>query len=158
VGGRPRSDRAAVAIGHNTGGEAMKKSDLVLIAAGALIASMIAACSTAVPTPQEITVDEGADGTTVSLSVNDELVVTLRGNPTTGYTWAISETNTTILAAQGEPTFTPESDMMGAPGQVVMRFKAIASGTAPLVLAYRRPFEPDVEPAATFAITVDVAP
>ena len=95
-------------------------------------------------------------GKTVSLSVGDTLEVTLEGNPTTGYNWAATSLDTSILKQVGEPAFTPSSTAIGAGGQVTLRFEAVGSGQTTLQLDYHRSWETGVAPLQTYQVTVQV--
>lgn len=95
-------------------------------------------------------------GKTVSLAVGDTLEVTLEGNPSTGYSWETVSLDTSILKQVGEPAFTPSSTMVGASGQVTLRFEAAGSGQTTLHLVYHRSWEAGVAPLKTFDVTVQV--
>ncbi len=111
---------------------------------------------TAQPDPGVQTLSEKDDGSLVHLKLGELLVVTLEGNPSTGYTWEVTPADQAVLALQGEPEFKAESDLIGAPGMMNLTFKAIAEGQQALILVYRRPFEKDVAPQKTVSFTVVV--
>jgi inhibitor of cysteine peptidase len=96
------------------------------------------------------------NGRTIELRIGDELVVSLEGNPTTGFDWELVAPVTPELA-QIERTFTPQSTLIGAGGTVRYRFRAAAPGTAALRLAYRRSFE-SVPPLRSFGVDLTVRP
>lgn len=56
----------------------------------------------------------------------------------------------------GEIEVTPESDQLGAPGKIVLQFKAVAQGQTLLRLDYKRVWETDVAPEKSFEVTVVV--
>lgn len=95
-------------------------------------------------------------GKTIGLTVGDTLEVTLEGNPTTGYSWEAASFDTAVLKQVGEPAFTPVSTLVGAGGQVTLRFEAVDSGQTTLQIIYHRPWETGVAPAQTFQVTVQV--
>lgn len=106
--------------------------------------------------PRAVTVTASGPAT---LAAGDTLVVTLRANPSTGYSWAlITAPAAAVLAASGEPTYSPDrtggTPMPGAGGTATFRFAAVAAGSTRVVLAYRRGWETDVPPVET--VTVDV--
>jgi inhibitor of cysteine peptidase len=161
---------------------AFGRSDLrVLLAVAALVAVLggmalvLAACSpappapvdpanTAVPTtpatptqPKEVTVTEADNGKTRQLAPGDTLIVMLKGNPTTGYTWSTTGTVPAFLKQEGEPQFSADSTLVGAPGVMVTRFRVTATGKESLKMVYARPFEKNVKPAATFSVQLDSA-
>jgi inhibitor of cysteine peptidase len=96
-------------------------------------------------------------GKTVPAKVGDRLVVTLEGNPSTGYTW-IAQDLPPFLAQQGDAVFSKGSNSgaVGAPGTLALTFKATTTGSGDLVLDYKRPWETTATPAQTFSATVHV--
>lgn len=56
----------------------------------------------------------------------------------------------------GEAEVTPVTGQLGAPGKIVLQFKAIAQGQTPLHLDYKRARETEVAPVKTFEVTVVV--
>lgn len=105
------------------------------------------------------TLDEEDDGSTLTVEVGDIIDVVLEGNPTTGYGWTVdlSAEDAAILEQVGEPTYVPDSELIGAGGTFTFRFRALAVGEATLVLNYARPWE-SVPPLKTFSVTIAVAP
>lgn len=95
-------------------------------------------------------------GKTIGLTAGDTLEVTLEGNPTTGYTWEVASVDTSVLKQVGEPAFTPVSTLVGASGQVTLRFEAVGSGKTTLQLIYHRSWETGVAPLHTYEVTVQV--
>ena len=120
-----------------------------------LIGCMLAACGgNTPPAPTNLTVaDNGRD---VTLQVGAELVLTLEGNPTTGYGWEVEQVDAAVLAQQGEPEYTAAANIPGSGGVFVFRFTAQAAGSTPLVLGYSRPFEPDTPPIEVFTVQITV--
>lgn len=102
---------------------------------------------------QEVKASIGDNGREVQLKKGQPLVVTLEGNPTTGYSWEVAEPlDEQVLRQAGEPEFKPESDLAGAGGVQILRFEAVNAGQTTLKLAYRRSWEKDVEPLETYSI------
>ncbi len=120
-----------------------------------LVALTVAiACS---PQQQEVKASIDDDGREMQLKKAQTLVVTLEGNPTTGYSWEVAEPlDEQVLRQVGEPEFKPESDLVGAGGVQILRFEAVNAGQTTLKLVYRRPWEKDVEPLETYSIEVVV--
>ena len=119
-----------------------------------VIASMVlAGCGSA----REVELGADADGTQVKLEQGQTVAITLDSNPTTGYSWARDATETDdILALVGEPEYKSQSILIGGGGVETWRFRAEAPGTTTLHLVYRRPWEKDAEPAATYTLQVSV--
>ncbi len=112
--------------------------------------------ATAQPAPAARILSEQDEGSTVHLKMGDLLVVTLEGNPTTGFSWEMAPAEAAVVALQGEPEFKAESDLIGAPGIFNFTFKAVANGQQALTLIYHRPFEKDVAPEKTVTFSVVV--
>ncbi|NMB69244.1 MAG: protease inhibitor I42 family protein [Chloroflexi bacterium] len=107
----------------------------------------------------EVLVEKDANGTTVTLDVDQVLAIKLESNPTTGYAWQVMEVDETILQAEGGPEMIEPAQatpMLGAGGWQVFRYRAKASGETVMTLGYARSFEPDVAPIETFTLTVKV--
>ncbi len=127
----------------------MKKLLFITIA----ILFLLPACAASSKTVSLTAVEAGK---TVELNIGDTLQISLEGNPGTGYSWIASPQDPTLLEAVGEPEFKASSDLLGAPGMVTMKYKAIAQGQAALRLEYRRSWETGVEPEKVYEVTVVV--
>lgn len=113
---------------------------------------LLTACG---PAGAKLTADE--NGSKIEVKAGDLIVVSLAGNPTTGYTWEASNLDTSFFEQVGETEFKSDNPgLAGAGGTLTLTFKAIRSGTAALTLVYHRPWETDVEPLDTFTVTVTV--
>ncbi|MFN2156249.1 MAG: protease inhibitor I42 family protein [Anaerolineae bacterium] len=99
------------------------------------------------------------DGTAIELNAGQMLMVTLESNPTTGYSWEVSEVDRSVLSQVGEAEFqeAPKEDeqMVGVGGTETFRF-ASAPGSTTLTLVYHRSWETNVEPVDTFTVEVTV--
>ncbi|MBN1661338.1 MAG: protease inhibitor I42 family protein [Anaerolineae bacterium] len=105
------------------------------------------------PTPEEIALTAADDGGSVELRDGQILTLQLPANPSTGYLWELDEPAEAALRQVGARQFKPESNLLGAPGIVTLRFAPVQSGTTRLALAYRRPWE-EASPLDTFAVDV----
>jgi len=103
----------------------------------------------------DITLQASDDGGQVELRRGQNLVVSLRGNVTTGYTWEAAAYDERILRQVGETPFTPQSAALGAPGRQFLRFEGLDEGQTTLQLVYHRPWE-DAEPEKVFSVAVVV--
>jgi len=109
------------------------------------------------PQQQEVKATIADDGREMQLKKGQTLVVTLEGNPTTGYSWEVAEPlDEQVLRQTDEPEFKAESDLVGAGGVQILRFEAENAGKFTLKLVYHRPWEKDVEPLETYSIQVVV--
>ncbi len=95
-------------------------------------------------------------GTTLQVAPDDEIVISLESNPTTGFSWHEAEKsrNNGILQLLAK-SYESESDAVGAGGVETWTYKAIKAGKAVLELNYLRPFEPE-NVAGKFTVTIDV--
>jgi inhibitor of cysteine peptidase len=102
-----------------------------------------------------VDVDEGANGTRISLPAGDSLALRLVENPTTGFRWT--------LVRAGEPALVPVGDETvaatgppGSSGYHRWRFEARQPGQVTVELAYRRSWETTQLPARVFHLEVAV--
>lgn len=127
---------------------ARKISSLVLLAV--LFFSMTA-CSAA----KQIDLTAANNGSRVDINVGGLIVISLEGNPSTGYTWETSNLDSTILKQVGDAAFiSSDPSLMGSGGTLALTFEALKAGTTTLTLVYHRPWETDVDPIDTFTVTV----
>jgi len=119
-----------------------------------LLLGLLAAC--AVVSSDTISIDEQDAGKTIELKTGDTLEISLNGNLTTGFNWIPAVLDPALLEQVGEIEVTPASDQPGAPGIIIIKFKAIATGQTNLHLDYKRPWEDTAVPEQTFDVTVIV--
>ena len=103
------------------------------------------------PEVATVLVTEEQDGLQVNLGQGDFLLVRLESNPSTGYSWEITDNDEAILRQLGEPVFRASSSAVGAGGTETFSFEAIEEGSSVLRLIYHRSFEEDEEPLETFS-------
>lgn len=125
-----------------------------------LLGLLLAACgdSGSGSVPQTISLTLVDSGKSVTVRQNDQITVTLDGNPSTGYGWTVAAGTGTILLQEGEPKYTPTSTSpmtTGSGGSYLFTFKAAQQGTATLKLIYAQPWNNNL-PAQTFEVTVVV--
>jgi inhibitor of cysteine peptidase len=79
---------------------------------------------------------------TISVNANDEFVIALESNPTTGFAWE-AEYDGDLLTIN-EHSYEPDEnaeEMVGVGGTDLMRFKALKAGTTQIMLTYSQPWE-----------------
>ncbi len=109
------------------------------------------------PQQQEVKASIDDNGREMQLKKGQTLVVTLEGNPTTGYSWEAAEPlDEQVLRQAGEAEFKAESEALGAGGVQILRFEAVNAGRFTLKLVYHRPWEEGVDPLETYSIEVVV--
>jgi inhibitor of cysteine peptidase len=94
-------------------------------------------------------------GQAFDLAIGDELHLTLKENPTTGFRWRLQEASVQVCRAV-EDQFETTTHHYGGGGVHWWRFEAIASGQATIELTYVRPWSPDAV-ADRFEIQVRVS-
>jgi inhibitor of cysteine peptidase len=105
------------------------------------------------PQQQEVKATMDDNGREMELKKGQTLVVTLEGNPTTGYSWEVAEPlDEQVLRQVGEAEFKAESEALGAGGVQILRFEAVNAGQTTLKLVYHRPWEEGVEPLETYSL------
>ncbi len=95
-------------------------------------------------------VSEDDDGAVIQVDERSTVIVELEGNPTTGYGWAPIQ-EPTFLEFEGEPTYEPGSDLIGAGGVYRFRYLVTGRGEGRLAFAYQRSFE-ETAPIETFEV------
>ena len=130
---------------------AMNGSVLVLIVT-ALVIGAVSGCTA----QTALAIGAKDNGNQVTLENGQVLTVKLEGNPTTGYTWEMLEPEGAILRQVGEPEFNADSELLGSPGTLTLRFEAVEAGQMELRLVYHRPWETGVEALETFTVEVTV--
>lgn len=96
------------------------------------------------------------DGGHFLIGLDDIVNVTLGENPSTGYSWNVTEYDTDVLELINESYYIPnyDSEMVGQPGNHVWLFKAMMIGVTTLKIEYARAWED--APIDTFEVTFKV--
>ena len=103
-----------------------------------------------------VNVNESQNGSSVDLQTGDMLVITLDGNPTTGYQWEMLPNTDGIVELQGDPEYKSGGNQVGSGGKYKFNVKAVKAGTTRVDLKYYRSFEAGVPPIQTFSIDISV--
>jgi len=134
---------------NNLEGVEMKK---VFLSAAFIVSLMIlTACSSAA-----VKLDEQGNGQSVELDTGQKLTVSLAGNPTTGYSWEVSEIDPAVVELVGEPDYKTDSKLIGSGGVYTFVFKGVAPGQSSIKLVYHRSWEEGVAPEEEYEILVNV--
>jgi len=72
----------------------------------------------------------------------ESLTLVLESNPSTGYSWDVSQIDVAGHNSDGQSQFQQKAKMPGAPAKQTIKLDAAQDGNATLALAYRRPWEP----------------
>ncbi len=95
-------------------------------------------------------------GKSVSAAVGQKIIVTLSGNPTTGFNWALTKIDGPSVKESGKMEYVQDDakGKVGVGGKFTFTFEAVKAGKSTVTLDYKRPFEKTAASAMTF--TVDV--
>lgn len=96
------------------------------------------------------------NGQTVTLEKGQQLVISLEGNPTTGYNWELVEFDAAILKQVGEPEYKSDSSLIGSGGVITITMEALETGKTNVKLIYHRSWETDVPPLEVYELFVEV--
>jgi inhibitor of cysteine peptidase len=107
------------------------------------------------------TIDSSYSGTTVELAVGDTLIIELKSNPSTGFSWIlVQNTDETVLQETGHDFIldeTADPPMPGSGGTEVWNFKALAAGETNISLEYSQPWDGGIKAEKTFDLKVVIS-
>ncbi|MCH6233432.1 protease inhibitor I42 family protein [Cognataquiflexum rubidum] len=95
-------------------------------------------------TPMEnriLEINENWHGQTVTLNKGDYLNIKLIENPSTGFSWEISEMDDTQFKVTEDTVSNQMKGEFGASIEKVIQLKALKSGISSLEIIYKRPWE-----------------
>ncbi len=103
----------------------------------------------------------GADnGKTRAIILQQQIILRLKANATTGYKWSLKAVSGDAVKAEGkvahELSAAAGGHVMSGGGSAVLKLKAVKVGQSVVRLEYRRPSEKDKPAAKTFTVTLDV--
>ena len=126
-------------------------------AAAVLIVAALLSASAALA-ERIIRVGQSSNGKSTVLHPRDTLIVSLPGNPTTGFSWRLRKVDHAILKLTTSAYVPSKTNppRVGSGGKFVFRFRAVAEGTTPLKLVYVQPGRLTARPARTFTLKVFV--
>jgi inhibitor of cysteine peptidase len=129
------------------GGELVKRLFLLL----AVVAiCLVAGCVGEVETYTD-------PGQAIEIGVNQEFVIALGSNPTTGYGWQESHDATILELVEKiyRPGKEAKQGVVGAGGVEYFRFKALKAGQTEITLVYKRPWEEEFLEQKVFTIDIE---
>ena len=125
------------------------KRFLILVAVTMVAAYLVAGC---------VSVKTYTDsGQAIDIGVNQEFVIALGANPTTGYDWEVS-LDETILELVEKTYKLPEEaehEVVGAGGVDYFRFKALKAGETEITLVYKRSWEKEDIAQKFFTVNIE---
>ncbi|HCK80749.1 MAG TPA: hypothetical protein DIC59_04705 [Candidatus Competibacteraceae bacterium] len=105
-----------------------------------------------------LVVQRADDNRTAELRVGERLKVVLPENPSTGYTWAIDETDRRLLALDGTAYDEPADGFIGARGRRTFTFSTRQPGEVTLKLKYWRFWDGDGSTTERYAFALKIIP
>jgi len=106
-----------------------------------------------------VTLSQADNGKHIAVRVGRKIVVTLDGNPTTGYAWVTASVEGDSVRQVGKVEYQPDQQdepRIGGGGKFTVTFEAVRAGDARVTLEYRRPWEKDEPPAETLKFAAEV--
>lgn len=83
----------------------------------------------------------------MEVKLDQEFTITLKSNPTTGYSWKIETApDEGVVRLVGSVFVGPQTRLVGAGGSEIWTFKAVGRGRTTVRLKYIRPWEQDIPP------------
>ncbi len=94
---------------------------------------------------------------TITTSVNQEFVIALDSNPTTGYDWEPSYDVSMLSLDEAESKYVPDEKakgLVGAGGTHYFRFKALEAGQTEVTFVYKRHWETGILERKVFSVDI----
>ena len=129
----------------------MKKFVFMMVALG-LVVSMLAGCNSG-NTDKIKTYTDATQ--TIDASVNQEFIIAVDSNPTTGYDW--EESYDSDMLSLTDDRYEPDekaAGLVGAGGTQYFRFKALKAGQTEITVTYKRSWETDIAEQKVFNINI----
>jgi len=126
------------------------KKFLILVTVAVIATSLVAGC---------VEVKTYTDsGQTIDIGVNQEFVIAIGANPTTGYDWEVSldETILELVEKTYKLAEEAEHEIVGAGGVDYFRFKALKAGETEITMVYKRSWEDPTPQDVTKVFTVNI--
>lgn len=92
--------------------------------------------------------------TTASTDKTDR-IVTLKGNPSTGYTWKYRIENPKIVTVEESHSYKGDSNFVGSPSDFTYTIKPLREGKTMILFIYARPWEEEPAEIRQFTAAVD---
>jgi inhibitor of cysteine peptidase len=122
-----------------------------------ILVCMVGACTSNSSGSKTVELSKADSGKTIELQNGDILVITLEGNPTTGFTWeAQPPLDDSVIKLSAEPKYQADSNLAGSGGKLTFTYQAVKTGQVNLSLVYHRPWE-SIAPLNTFLVTIKVS-
>ncbi len=95
-------------------------------------------------------------GQSINVSTNQEFVIALESNRTTGYLWegSYDESMLKLVESRYELGKEAEQGLVGAGGVDYFRFKALKAGETEITMTHKRPWEEEVLEQRVFRVSI----
>jgi inhibitor of cysteine peptidase len=93
-------------------------------------------------------------GQTVNIGVNQEFIIALGSNPTTGYSWQESHDQAILELLEKSYKEEAKEGVVGAGGIEYFRFNTLKAGQTEITLVYQRPWEEEILEQKVFTVYV----
>ena len=93
-------------------------------------------------------------GQTVTIGVNQQFVIALGSNPTTGYSWQESHDQSMLELLEKSYKEEAQEGEVGAGGIEYFRFKAVKAGQTEITVVYQRSWEEEILEQKVFTVYV----
>lgn len=139
----------------------MKKLVILVLLAALVVPFVLSGCSSQSPTSTTPTITPTttptySDSGVIKANVNEEFVIALDSNPSTGYSWQENHDQSFLTLVDKKFEQSPGSEgKPGAGGTEYFRFKALKTGEAKVTLGYSRSWESQ-PPLDTREFTIDI--
>jgi len=125
------------------------KKFLLLFTMAVVASGLMAGCAGVVKTYTD-------SGQAIGIGTNQEFVIALGSNPTTGYSWQESHDEAMLKLAektyeQGEQA---KMGLVGAGGVEYFRFKALKTGETKITMSYKRSWETEAIDQKVFTVEI----
>jgi len=126
------------------------KKFLILITVAVIATSLVAGCVGEVKTYID-------SGQTIDIGVNQEFVIAIGANPTTGYDWEVSldEAILELVEKTYKLAEEAEHEIVGAGGVDYFRFRALKAGEAEITMVYKRSWEEEGIDQKVFTVNIE---
>ncbi len=122
---------------------------LLLVTIAVVATSLVAGCVGKIKSYTD-------SGQSINIGVEQEFVIALGSNPTTGHGWQEShdETRLRLVEKTYEPGEEAKKGAVGAGGVEYFRFKALLVGETEITLVYKRPREEESLDQKVFIVNI----
>jgi inhibitor of cysteine peptidase len=97
------------------------------------------------------------NGKKIHIKAGERFAIELEGNPSTGYTWEVTDLDANYLQQVGETGFKGSfPGLAGSGGIQTLTFITKSAGQTNLTLVHHRPWEKDVAPLESYQVVIIV--